>query len=111
VAFVTQSGAFGTAIAALARRRALGLGYFINTGNECDIDFVQMMRAVLDDDRIAVGAGYLEGVRDGAGLKLLAEHALSAGKPLTLTKVGAHRCRRQGGGFTYRRPGRQRCGF
>jgi acyl-CoA synthetase (NDP forming) len=88
VAFVTQSGAFGTAIAALARRRALGLGYFINTGNECDIDFVQMMRAVLDDDRIAVGAGYLEGVRDGAGLKLLAEHALSAGKPLTLTKVG-----------------------
>lgn len=88
VAFVTQSGAFGTAIAALARRRALGLGYFINTGNECDIDFVQMMRAVLDDDRIAVGAGYLEGVRDGAGLKSLAAHALSAGKPLTLTKVG-----------------------
>lgn len=88
VAFVTQSGAFGTAIAALARRRALGLGYFINTGNECDIDFVEMMRAVLDDERIAVGAGYLEGVRDGAGLKSLAAHALSVGKPLTLTKVG-----------------------
>lgn len=88
VAFVTQSGAFGTAIAALARRRALGLGYFINTGNECDIDFVQMMHAVLDDDRITVGAGYLEGVRDGAGLKSLAAHALSIGKPLTLTKVG-----------------------
>ena len=63
VAFVTQSGAFGTAIAALARRRALGLGYFVNTGNECDVDFVQTMRAVLDDERIRVGAGYLEGVR------------------------------------------------
>ena len=88
VGFVTQSGAFGTAIAALARRRALGLGYFINTGNECDVDFVQMMRAVLDDARIRVGAGYLEGVRDGAGLRLLAEHALDLGKPLTLTKVG-----------------------
>ncbi len=88
VGFVTQSGAFGTAIAALARRRALGLGYFINTGNECDVDFVEMMRAVLDDDRIAVGAGYIEGVRDGAGLKALAEHALQLGKPLTLTKVG-----------------------
>jgi acetate---CoA ligase (ADP-forming) len=88
VAFVTQSGAFGTAIAALARRRSMGLGYFINTGNECDVDFVQMMRAVLDDPRIRVGAGYLEGVRDGHGLLALAEHALDAGKPLTLTKVG-----------------------
>ncbi|MBY0269590.1 MAG: acetate--CoA ligase family protein [Burkholderiales bacterium] len=88
VGFVTQSGAFGTAIAALARRRALGLGYFINTGNECDVDFVQMMRAVLDDARIRVGAGYLEGVRDGAGLRALAGHALDLGKPLALTKVG-----------------------
>ena len=88
VGFVTQSGAFGTAIAALARRRALGLGYFINTGNECDVDFVQMMHAVLNDARIRVGAGYLEGVRDGAGLRALAEHALALGKPLTLTKVG-----------------------
>ncbi|MBY0266504.1 MAG: acetate--CoA ligase family protein [Burkholderiales bacterium] len=88
VAFVTQSGAFGTAIAALARQRALGLGYFINTGNECDVDFVQMMRAVLDDPRIRVGAGYLEGVRNGAGLRALAEQALALGKPLALTKVG-----------------------
>ena len=88
MAFVTQSGAFGTAIAALARQRALGLGYFINTGNECDVDFVQMMGAVLGDKRIRVGAGYLEGVRDGAGLRELAAQALALGKPLTLTKVG-----------------------
>ena len=88
VSFVTQSGAFGTAIAALARERFLGLGYFINTGNECDVDFVQMMRATLDDPRIRVGAGYLEGVRDGAGLIELAGYALDSGKPLVLTKVG-----------------------
>ncbi|MBX3663895.1 MAG: CoA-binding protein, partial [Burkholderiales bacterium] len=88
VGFVTQSGAFGTAIAALARRRSLGLGYFINTGNECDVDFVQMMRAVLDDERIRVGAGYLEGVRDGRGLHALAARAIVLGKPLALTKVG-----------------------
>src|SRR5688572_671504 len=53
VGFVTQSGAFGTAIAALARRRALGLGYFVNTGNEGDVTFVQVMREVLADPRIA----------------------------------------------------------
>lgn len=88
VGFVTQSGAFGTAIAALARRRGLGLGYFVNTGNEGDINFVQVMRAVLEDRRIKVGAGYIEGLKDGPGLMDLADHAMRLGKPLVLTKVG-----------------------
>ena len=88
VGFVTQSGAFGTAIAALARRRGIGLGYFVNTGNEGDVDFVAAMRAVLADPRITVGAGYIEGLRDGAGLMALAEQALALGKPLVITKVG-----------------------
>jgi acetate---CoA ligase (ADP-forming) len=88
VAFVTQSGAFGTAIAALARRRGLGLGYFVNTGNEADVDFVEVMRALIEDPRVAVGAGYLEGLKDGCGLAGLAESALRAGKPLVLAKVG-----------------------
>src|SRR5690606_979994 len=68
VAFVTQSGAFGTAIAALARRRGLGLGYFVNTGNEADVTFAEVMGAVLEDSRIRVGAGYIEGFKDGAEL-------------------------------------------
>jgi acyl-CoA synthetase (NDP forming) len=88
VAFVTQSGAFGTAIAALARRRGLGLGYFVNTGNEADVDFVEVMRALIEDPRVAVGAGYLEGLREDSGLAELAEFALRAGKPLVLAKVG-----------------------
>lgn len=88
VGFVTQSGAFGTAIAALARKRELGLGYFVNTGNECDVTFAQVMREVMADPRIKVGAGYIEGLRDGAELIALAEFALNAGKPLVLVKVG-----------------------
>lgn len=88
VGFVTQSGAFGTAIAALARRRELGLGYFVNTGNESDVTFAQIMREVLSDPRIKVGAGYIEGLRDGAEMIALAESALAAGKPLVLAKVG-----------------------
>ncbi|MEO7726172.1 MAG: CoA-binding protein, partial [Burkholderiales bacterium] len=86
VGFVTQSGAFGTAIAALARRRELGFGYFVNTGNESDVTFSQVMREVLADERITVGAGYIEGLRDGAELIEVAEFALAAGKPLVLAK-------------------------
>lgn len=88
VGFVTQSGAFGTAIAALARRRGLGLGYFVNTGNESDVSFAEVMRAVFDNPRITVGAGYIEGLKDGAALVDLAEHALVLDKPLVVTKVG-----------------------
>ncbi|NYZ13924.1 acetate--CoA ligase family protein [Azospirillum sp. RWY-5-1] len=88
VGFVTQSGAFGTAIAALARRRGLGLGYFVNTGNEADVDVVEVMRAVVADPRIRVLAGYIEGLKDGPGFQRLAEEAMAAGKPVVLTKVG-----------------------
>lgn len=86
--FVSQSGAFGTAISALARARGLGFGYFVNTGNESDVTFVDAMEEILDDERIRVCAGYIEGVKDGPGLCRLADRALELGKPLLLTKVG-----------------------
>ena len=88
VAFVTQSGAFGTAIAALARRRGLGLGYFVNTGNECDLRFDEVLLELLADSRVRVAAGYIEGLKSGAGFIAAAEAALKAGKPLIVTKVG-----------------------
>ena len=88
VAFVSQSGAFGTAIASLARQRALGLGYFVTTGNECDVSFAELMEIAIEDERIKVAAGYLEGVRDGEHLVALARKCLDLGKPLVLTKVG-----------------------
>ena len=88
IAFVTQSGAFGTAIAALTRDRGLGLGYFINTGNEADLAFSEAMSVVIEDPRIRVAAGYLEGLRDGPALVQLARRCMALGKPLVLTKVG-----------------------
>ncbi|RTL50924.1 MAG: CoA-binding protein [Bradyrhizobiaceae bacterium] len=88
VGFVTQSGAFGTAIAALARRRGLGLGYFVNTGNEADLNFSEIMREVICDPRVKVGAGYIEGLKNGNDFTALAEAAMAAAKPLVVTKVG-----------------------
>lgn len=88
VGFVTQSGAFGTAIAALARRRGLGLGYFVNTGNEADINFAEIMLEVIRDPRVKIGAGYIEGLKNGNDFVALAEAAMSIGKPLVVTKVG-----------------------
>jgi acetyltransferase len=87
VGFVTQSGAFGTAIFALARQRGLSLGYFINSGNEADVDFGDLLAHVLEDARIRVVAGYIEGLRDGRKLLAAADRALVLGKPIVLAKV------------------------
>jgi acyl-CoA synthetase (NDP forming) len=88
VGFVTQSGAFGTAIAALARKRGLGLGYFVNTGNEIDVTFADCLGRVVEDPRISTLAGYIEGITDGPGFVTTAKRAMELGKPLVVTKVG-----------------------
>ena len=87
-AFVTQSGALGTATAGTARKRGLNFGYFVNTGNEVDVQFVDIMRAIIAEDRIKVGAGYIEGLKNGPGLLEVAEDAMRRAKPIVLTKVG-----------------------
>jgi acyl-CoA synthetase (NDP forming) len=87
-ALVTQSGALGTATAGVARKRGIHFGYFVNTGNELDVNFVDVMREVLADERIKVGAGFMEGLKDSRGLLALAGDALATGKPIIITKVG-----------------------
>ena len=88
VAFASQSGAFGTGISALARSRGIGLGYFINTGNQADITLMDVLIEIADDSRISVLSGYIEGLREGDGLIQLAKKARRVNKPLIITKVG-----------------------
>jgi acyl-CoA synthetase (NDP forming) len=90
VAFVTQSGAFGTAIVALARERGISLGYFVNSGNEADLHFAEFVRYVVHDPRVRVVAGYVEGLKDGADLLAVADEARSVGKPVIIVKVGRY---------------------
>ena len=88
VAFASQSGAFGTGISALARSRGIGLGYFVNTGNQADITLVDALMEIADDTRITVLSAYIEGLRDGRELIQLAHKAMDVQKPLIITKVG-----------------------
>ena len=88
VAFASQSGAFGTGISALARSRGIGLGYFVNTGNQVDITLFEALEHIADDDRITVLSAYIEGIRDGQELISLSRKAMEVNKPLIVTKVG-----------------------
>jgi acetate---CoA ligase (ADP-forming) len=89
VAFVSQSGAVGTAITALAHREGIGIGCFVSTGNEGDLEFSDLCDYFADDPSIGIIAGYLESIRDGDKFRAAAAKAIAAGKPVVLIKVGA----------------------
>ena len=88
IAFVTQSGALGTAVVAVGRAAGVKVGHFISTGNEADLDFADFCDYFVDDPGTRVIAGYVEGVRDGRKLATALGRALAAGKPVVLLKVG-----------------------
>ena len=88
IAIVSQSGAYGSHVFALARAKRLGVRYWITTGNECDVEIAEGIAwAALADD-VSVIVAYAEGVRDGAGLRHGLDLARAAGKPVIFMKVG-----------------------
>ena len=88
VGFASQSGLFGGIVVAEFRRRGMGLGYLVSTGNEADVDFAEAFAYMAADPRIRVVAGYVEGARDGSKLRRAAAVARAHGKPIVLIKVG-----------------------
>lgn len=89
IGFVSQSGAVGTAITALAHAEKIGIGYFASTGNEGDLDFSDFCDFFVEDPAIRIIAGYVESIRDGGKFRAAAAKAALAGKPIVLIKVGA----------------------
>lgn len=88
IALITQSGAVGTAITALAHAERLAIGYFVSTGNEEDLEFADFCTYFADDPSVTTIAGYLEGVRDGAKFLRAVRRAAKAEKPVILLKAG-----------------------
>ena len=89
VGFVSQSGAVGTAITALAHAEQIGIGYFLSTGNEGDLEFSDFCDYFAADPAVRIIAGYVESIRDGGKFRAAAIKAAQAGKPIALIKVGA----------------------
>ena len=89
IGIVSQSGAFGTIIFALARDADLGLRSYISTGNEAAIGVPALLEGMLEDPDIRVVGGYVEAVRDGDGLRRMAQRSRELGKPVVLVKVGS----------------------
>jgi len=87
VAFLSQSGALGTAILDESAAGGPGIAYFVSLGNRADVAEHDLLAVWEDDPAVRVAAGYLESVRDGAAF-LSAARSFTRKRPLVLLKAG-----------------------
>ncbi|OZM83575.1 CoA-binding protein [Pseudonocardia sp. MH-G8] len=88
VAYVGQSGAVGGSILDLSAEMGLGLTAWASTGNQADLDLVEVASALLDEPDVRVLLLYVESVGDGAAYLRLAARAREAGKHLVVLRSG-----------------------
>lgn len=87
IAFMSQSGALGTAVLDWARGRRAGFSSFVSLGNRADVDESDLMDVWGADAGTRVVCAYLEAVADGARFVESAA-TLTAHKPVVVLKSG-----------------------
>ncbi len=87
MAFMSQSGALGTAILDWAMGGELGLSKFVSLGNKADIDEADLLRAWADDPASKVILAYIEALPDGQEFIKVARE-VSKKKPIIAVKSG-----------------------
>ena len=88
VAIVSQSGAYGSHLGLLARRRRIDVGLWVSTGNECDVTVSECIAWMAQRPDIEVVAAYAEGIGDGNALLASLHAARARGKRVFFTKTG-----------------------
>ncbi|WP_136637703.1 acetate--CoA ligase family protein [Pseudooceanicola onchidii] len=88
VGIVSQSGAYGSHLAHLARERGLGLSQFITTGNEMDITLAEALEHAIAQPETRVVMAYAEGIADGDRFRAALDRARQTGKAIVFMKTG-----------------------
>lgn len=89
VGFVSQSGAFGGAVFQLMQTLGVGARAWITTGNEADVDALEVLAHYVEDPAVDVVATYLESVRDGRRLLDAGRRAAATDTHIVAMRVGA----------------------
>ncbi len=88
VAYLGQSGALGGSVLNLAQERGLGFSAWASTGNQADLDVLDLAEVLVEDQRTQVFAVYLETPPDGERYRLLTRKIRQAGKYLVVLHSG-----------------------
>jgi len=86
-AFITQSGAVGGAVLALAETRGIGFSKFVSYGNRADVGEVDLLEYLAGDPETELIALYLESLQDGREF-MAAVRRTAAIKPVVIIKGG-----------------------
>ena len=88
IAVSCQSGALTFAFLSRGRPRQLRFTYQASAGNQTSLEAHDYIDWLIDTGGADVFLAYLEGIRDPARFRAVADKAAAAGKPLILAKVG-----------------------
>jgi len=90
IAFMSQSGALGTAVLDMAMAGRIGFSRFVSLGNKADVNEVDLLEAWEDDPGSKVILAYIEGLPDGQKFMEVARR-VTRKKPVVAVKSGVTR--------------------
>ncbi len=89
LAFIAQSGIFGTAIIDWVTAHKIGVSKVVTLGNKMDVDEIDVMQYLENDKETGVIGLYLEGIREGRGPAFIETFKrVTARKPVLILKSG-----------------------
>ena len=88
VALVSQSGAYGSHLSLLARKRNIDVRYWVTTGNEADVSVPEVLGWLAEQDDVSVIMAHAEGISDREALLRALGTARARRKPVVFQKVG-----------------------
>ncbi len=87
IAFMSQSGAFCTAMLDMSIPKNLGFSYFVSIGNKADIGEIDLFNHFMEDQNVKVISAYLEDITDGS-LLIQNYEKNKRRKPVIILKAG-----------------------
>ncbi len=88
VALVSQSGGFGGYMVRKALTAGLGVGWFVSTGNEVDVNIAGVLRHLVEREEVKVLLAFSETLRDPDVFIETARRASELDKPMVVLKAG-----------------------
>jgi acyl-CoA synthetase (NDP forming) len=88
VTVLSQSGGLGFAVAQWGSEVGIGFNHIVSTGNEIDLDILDVAAEAVENPDTNVLVMLLEGFREPARMRTIADRALSLGKIFMIVKLG-----------------------
>ncbi len=89
ISFISQSGAFASALLDWMAYRGIGISRAISYGNKIDVDDIDLLEYLGNDDKTGLIIMYLEGLKTGRGRQFIeTARKVSLKKPIIIYKAG-----------------------